>query len=74
MMHSNVVSSILHAAPDAVHTYRKNRVLERMRKGNKHVFTAVDLMTGVHDLLDAEVKDTFSMKFNECVVLYFSFA
>lgn len=66
-MPANVVSSILRAAPDAITTYRRNKVLERMRKGGKHVFQAVDLMTSVHEVLDEDIKDAFTLCFNEWV-------
>lgn len=66
-MPANAVTSILRAAPDAITAYRRGKVLERMRKGTRLVFHAVELMAGVEKVLEDDVKEAFTLSFNEYV-------
>lgn len=63
-MPPNIVVAAIQAAPDALGAYRKNRVLDRTRKGNDYLFHAVELVDGIREMLDVEAISGFSIRYN----------
>lgn len=63
-MAPNIVSSVLHAAPGAFNSYRKNRGVERTRRGDNYLFEAVQLVDGIRDLLDVDAIGGFTVRYN----------